>query len=69
MWGQNAHAFEDLEIDDDCLKKFDRRMKNAREHVWSRWTGEYVKSLMEQHGMKRVDAVIPKIGQIVLIVG
>ena len=32
-------------------------------------TREYVRSLMEQHGMKRSDAVILGVGEIVLVVG
>ena len=68
-WGQNSHILEDLEIEFESLTKFQRRLQHAREHAWRRWSREYVSSLMEQHRMKRSDAMIPGVGEIVLVVG
>ena len=67
MWGQNSHILEDIEV--ESLTKFQRRLQHAREHAWRRWSREYVRSLMEQHRMKRSDAVIPGVDEIVLVVG
>ena len=69
MWGQNAHTLEDLEVDVDSVTKFQRRLENARAHVWSRWSREYVRSLMDYHRINRKEAVVPEVGEVVLIVG
>ena len=69
MWGQNSHILEDIEVESESLTKFQRRLQHTREHTWRRWSSEYVRSLMEQHRMKRSDAVIPGVGEIVLVVG
>ena len=69
MWGQNSNILEDIEVESESLTKFQRRLQHAREHVWRRWSREYVRSLMEQHRMKRSDAVIPGVGEIVLVAG
>ena len=69
MWGQNAHTLEDLEVDMDSVTKFQRRLEHARAHVWSRWSREYVRSLMDYHRINRTEAVVPEVGKVVLIVG
>ena len=69
MWGQNAHTLEDLEVDMDSVTKFQRRLEHARAHVWSRWSREYVRSLMDYHRINRTEAVVPEVGEVVLIVG
>ena len=35
MWGQQSHTLEDIEVDDEELTKFGRRLAKAREHTWS----------------------------------
>ena len=70
MWGQNAYDLEDIEVDEEEVTKLHRRLKNAREHAWSRWQNEYVHSLMEAHRVNRRDKQqMPEIGEIVLVVG
>ena len=69
MWGQNSHILEDIEVESESFAKFQRRLQHAREHAWRRWSRGYVRSLMEQHRMKRSDAAIPGVGEIVLVVG
>eukprot|EP00112_Aurelia_sp_Birch-Aquarium-sp1_P007996 Seg1873.8 transcript_id=Seg1873.8/GoldUCD/mRNA.D3Y31 product="hypothetical protein" pseudo=true protein_id=Seg1873.8/GoldUCD/D3Y31 len=63
MWGQNAHTLEDLEVDMDNVTKFQRRLENARAHSWSRWSREYVRSLMDYHRINRTEAVVPEVGE------
>ena len=69
MWGQKSYILEDIEVESESLTKFQRRLQHAREHAWRRWSREYVRSLMEHHRMNRSDAVIPGVGEIVLVVG
>ena len=69
MWGQTSHILEDIEVESESLTKFRRRLQHAREQACRRWSREYVRSLMEQHRMKGSDAVIPGVGEIVLVVG
>ena len=38
MWGKDSHILEELEVEEDNVSKMYRRMKNARQHVWSRWS-------------------------------
>ena len=47
MWGKDSHILEELEVEEDTVSKMFRRMKNARQHVWSRWSKEYVNSLRD----------------------
>ena len=35
MWGKDSHILEELEVEEDNVSKMFRRMKNARQHVWS----------------------------------
>ena len=69
MWGQGAHILEDIEVKDDELTRFHRRLINAKQHAWRRWQREYLHSLMESHQVKRLDAHVPEVGEIVLILG
>ena len=69
MWGQDAHTFDDIEIEVESVTKFQRRLENARVHVWRRWSQEYIKSLMDHHRINRSGTVVPEIGEVVLIVG
>eukprot|EP00795_Rhopilema_esculentum_P001699 gene1699-biopygen10278 len=36
MWGKDSHTFEDVEVDEERVTKMYKRLKNAKEHVWSR---------------------------------
>ena len=70
MWGRDSHAFEDVEVDEERVTKMYKILKNAREHVGSRWNKEYINSLMEVHRInRRKNACLPQIGEIVLVVG
>ena len=69
MWGQGAHILEDIEVEDDELTRFHRRLNNAKQHAWSQFQREYLHSLMESHRVKRLDAHAPEVGEIVLILG
>ena len=70
MWGMDSHILEELEVEEDNVTKMYRRMKNARQHVWSRWSKEYVNSLMEYHRMNKKNCMrLPEIGEIALVVG
>ena len=69
LWGQNAYTLEDTEVDMDSVAKCQRRLENVRSHAWTRWSREYVRTLMDYHRINRTEAVVPEIGEIVLIVG
>ena len=70
MWGKDSHILEELEVKEDNVSKMYKRMKNARQHVWSRWSKEYVNSLMEYHCMNKKNCMrLPEIGEIALVVG
>lgn len=69
MWGQDAHVLKDIEVDDDGLTRFDRRLQNAKRSAWSRWRKEYLRGLMESHRVKRLDSQLPEVGEIALILG
>jgi len=70
MWGKDSQTFEDIEVDEDKATRMYKRLKNAREHVWSCWSKEYITSLMEVHRINRKKSPrLPEIGEVVLIVG
>ena len=70
IWGKDSQTFEDIEVDEDKATRMYKRLKNAREHVWSRWSKEYITSLMEVHRINRKKSPrLPEIGEEVLIVG
>ena len=67
MWGQNAHPIEGEE-DEEEISALNKRLREAKNHVWKRWRHEYVHCLMETHRITRKTAKAPDIGEIVLIV-
>ena len=69
MWGQGAYILEDIEVEDEELTRFHRRLHNAKQHAWTLWQREYLHSLMESHRVKRLDTQPPKVGEKVLILG
>jgi len=69
MWGQGAYILEDIEVEDEELTRFHRRLHNAKQHAWTRWQREYLHRLMESHRVKRLDTQPPKVGEIVPILG
>ena len=69
MWGQNAHEIQEIEEDGDEVSKLHKRLKEAKQHAWKRWKHEYIRSLLESHRVNRKTALVPDIGEIVLVVG
>ena len=69
VWGQQSHILQDIEVEDEELKKFNRRLVKAREHAWTRLRKEYIHGLMESHRINRAKSQLPEVGEIVLIVG
>ena len=69
MWGKNCHILEDIDVEENDLTKMQRRLNNAREHVWRRWKKEYLHSLMGVHRITKSNTCIPKLGEIVLVLG
>ena len=35
VWGQQSHILQDIEVEDEELTKFNRRLVKAREHAWT----------------------------------
>ena len=69
MWGKNCHILEEVDVDESDCTKIQRRLRNAREHVWQRWKKEYLHSLMGVHRITKTNSCIPKPGEIVLVIG
>ena len=69
LWGQNSHAVEESEEDEDEVTRLQRQLRKVKDHAWKRWKHEYVHSLLESHRINQKIAAVPKIGEIVLIVG
>ena len=69
MWGKNCHILEDIDIVENDLTKMQRRLSNARQHVWQRLKKEYLNSLMIVHRITKSNTCIPKLGDIVLVSG
>ena len=67
MWGQGAHILEDIEVEDNELTRFHRRLNKAKQHAWSWWQREYLHSLMESHRVRRLDVHVPEVRERVLI--
>ena len=67
LWGNDTHVLED-DDDDEDMHKLNKRLRMAREHEWKRWRKGNLHSLMESHRINRKTAVIPEIGEIVLVV-
>ena len=56
-------------VGEDNITKVHKRLKNASEYVWSRWSIEYITSLMEVHRLHRKSLSLPEAGEVVLTVG
>jgi hypothetical protein len=69
LWGDNSHILEDPEQDGNEITKMQKRLNAARQHAWNRWNKEYVHSLMESHRILKGDGQLPRIGEIVLVLG
>jgi len=69
MWGQNAYEVEEPEEEGDEVTKLHTRLREAKQHAWSRWRNESLHSLLESHRVNRKTAPVPNIGEIVLVVG
>lgn len=37
MWGQGAYILEDIKVEDEDLRGFQRQLHNAKQHAWTRW--------------------------------
>ena len=59
----------DEDSDKEELAQYDKRLQQAREHVWKRWRKEYIHSLMESHRIQRERSKVPELGEVVLFVG
>ena len=46
-----------------------KRLKVARQHAWNRWHKEYIHSLMESHRIVKGDGQLPRVGEVVLVLG
>ena len=69
LWGDDSHILEDREQDESEVTKMQRRLNAARQHAWNRWHKEYIHSLMELHRIVKGDGQLPRVGEIVLVLG
>ena len=69
LWGDDSHILEDREQDESEVTKMQRRLHAARQHAWNRWHKEYIHSLMELHRIVKGDGQLPRVGEIVLVLG
>ena len=61
---------EDLDEEDADLRKRARYLRRCKDVLWSRWTGEYLKSLRERHNLKhKTKEMTVQPGDVVLIPG
>jgi len=61
---------EDLDEEDVDLRKRARYLRRCKDVLWSRWTGEYLKSLRERHNLKhKTKEMTVQPGDVVLIQG
>ena len=59
---------EDLDEEDLDLRKRVRYLRRCKDVLWSRWTGEYLKSLRERHNLKhKTKEMTVQLGDVVLI--
>ncbi len=69
----DSNFIPDREVDDDANPDLVKRMKylrSVKDHVWSRWTTEYLRSLRERHNMQHKSrAMNLKMGDVVIIRG
>ena len=47
MWGQNAYEVEEPEEEGDEVTKLHKRLREAKQHAWSRWRNEFLHSLLK----------------------
>ena len=53
---------------DADLRRRAKYLKQCKDAVWQRWTGEYLRALRERHRLKHDDQVVlPNIGEVILI--
>ena len=72
LFGQpNLLPEEDVDsIEDTDLRKCARYLRQCKDALWSRWTGEYIKALRERHNLKhKTKELNVKNGDVVLIKG
>lgn len=71
MFGQPKLIPEqDLDEEDADLRKRARYLRRCKDVLWSRWTGEYLKSLKEKHNLKhKTKDITVQPGDVVLIQG
>jgi hypothetical protein len=59
---------EDLDEEDSDMKKRAKYLRRCKDVLWSRWTGEYLKSLRERHNLKhKTKEMAVQRGDVVLI--
>ena len=64
--GRDIYQLEEIE-EPDSLKKIEKRIRKAKQKMWSRWTTEYARALREKHAVTKVKPYHPDIGEIVLV--
>ena len=69
LWGEDSYILEDQERDESEVTKMEKRLKVARQHAWNRWHKEYIHSLMESHRIVKDDGQLPRVGEVVLVLG
>jgi hypothetical protein len=72
MFGQRYNPPEEDadNVSDRDLRKRARFIQRCKEHLWSRWTNEYLRGLREQHDLTHVDRTNTiAVGDILLIKG
>ena len=61
LWGQNAHAVEEAEEDEDEVTRLQKQLRKVKDYAWKRWKREYVHSLLESNRINRKIAAVPEI--------
>ena len=70
LFGQPKSIPEDLDEEDADLRKRARYLRRCKDVLWSRWTGEYLKSLRERHNLEhKTKEMTVQPGDVVLIQG
>ncbi len=67
MIGDVKHD-NDADFDDRNVNKRMQFLRSKLEHVWSRWTREYLVSLREYHRITKGSEALPEVGTLVLII-
>ena len=69
LCGDIAHTFlKTQRLSLKVLQSFKEDCNMLESIHWRQWSREYIRSMMEQHRMSRPDAVIPEMGEIVLVI-